>query len=452
MAELTQEAFGSSLWNLTNELSKVDSDAFNGIRNAALLLGFLIVAFQVFVIYWQSHKDDSSSAAHRIMPRLIALFLQVGLIAALLTTGGYNFLYRNVIGIPAETIAEAVTVKYIDDYQSLSINLFQEQQNSSKKVWAIVTANFNSLITTWIAGIFFALNSVIVMLFPILQGKFYLYLYYVGPLALVFTFCDYTQGVARSWLSLALAIAWTSVFGSIALLLSVKGGVFANVEQGLTTDDWIQTCVYCAASILLLVSAFPIAQYFFGAMGSGLANNPASLIGRAAGGTAQSAVAGAATTAIAGKIMSAVGQKMSKTSGGGGAAGGSNVSSMAPSGSGGGGGGSSGSFASGNGGSSTTSVSGGSGAGAQSSAVASTVPTNQSLMARVGNAMSIGGDFLNKAGKAAIALNVDSRMPGMSVDRFENLMDGDKKNQTNNNAQNTNARNSQTPDKNGAEV
>lgn len=438
MAELTQEAFGSSLWNLTNELAKVDSDAYSGIRNAALLLGFLIVAFQIFVIYWQSHKDDSSSAAHRIMPRLVALFLQVGLITALLTTGGYNFLYRNVIGIPAETIAEAVTVKYIEDYQTLSINLFKEQQNSSKKVWAIVTANFNSLITTWIAGIFFALNSVIVMLFPILQGKFYLYLYYVGPLALVFTFCDYTQGVARSWLSLALAIAWTSVFGSIALLLSVKGGVFANVESGLTTDDWLQTCVYCAASILLLVSAFPIAQYFFGAMGSGLANNPASMIGRVAGGVNQGAAAGAATTAIAGKIMSAVGQKMSKAGGGGSAAGGSNVSSGASSGSGGGSGGSSGSSSSGNGGSSNG-ASGGSGAGAQSSAVASTVPTNQSLMARVGNAMTKSGDFLNKAGKAAIALNVNSNMPGLSVDRTEKLIDETVKKP-------------QTPDKNGAEV
>jgi hypothetical protein len=239
-------------------------------------------------------------------------------------------------------------------------------------------------------------------------------LYYIGPFALIFTFCDYTQHVAKAWINLSLAVAWTGVFGSIALLISVKGGVLTGVEQGIGSNDWISTAVYSLSSLLLLTLSFPIAQYFFGAMGSGLSNSPSSMV-RGAGSAAGGAfTAGAATASVAGKVMSKIGSTINKSGSKSNASFSSSGSSSATD------------FSSGSGGSSNASssnqsftASGGTGA------TASTVPTNRLIMGKIGTALTKGGDFLNKAGKDALRLSeINSNMPRDAVKKVENIIDG----------------------------
>ena len=48
--ELTQSSFGSDLWNITNELSKLKSTVFNDISNQALLVGFLVMTFKSLLL------------------------------------------------------------------------------------------------------------------------------------------------------------------------------------------------------------------------------------------------------------------------------------------------------------------------------------------------------------------------------------------------------------------
>ena len=93
------------------------------------------------------------------------------------------------------------------------------------------------MVSTIIASVIYAAAAIITMVVPIVQGKLFLYMYYIGPFALIFSFCDYTLGVAKAWLNLSLSIAWISVFGSIALMITVQGNVHENMGSATGGND-----------------------------------------------------------------------------------------------------------------------------------------------------------------------------------------------------------------------
>ena len=233
--------------------------------------------------------------------------------------------------MPAELIAEGITISYIGDYQKQFSDVFGEISKSNSLTWGIITATFNgSLINTIVASFIFTFSAICAYIYPIIIGKFYLYFFYFGPFALIFTFCDYTQAVAKAWLNIALAIAWTTVFASLALLIIVGTGIITDLHSGIK-GDWIQTSVYGLTAIILMNMAFPISSFVFGAGGIGMVNPLKAISCSKAG--AGAAVAGGVVASVAGGLMTRAGGALSKISGGRG------VSSGGGAGSGGSGGG-----------------------------------------------------------------------------------------------------------------
>lgn len=321
--DIINQSYSQTLWNITDELSHVSGAAFDSIKGAAMMLGFLLVAFQILNITVFSNKNDPNASLN-IPRRMIALVIQVGFISALLYSGAYTVLMRDVIAGPAQIIAERVTLTYIDSFQTQWANTFSAASGSSKSVWSIITTTFsNGLVSTIIASVIYAAAAIITMVVPIVQGKLFLYMYYIGPFALIFSFCDYTLGVAKAWLNLSLSIAWISVFGSIALMITVQGNVYENMGSATGGNDWIQTAVYGITAIFIMLAAFPISQTLFSAAGAGLTGmaNTAGLIGGSSRAGAGSAVAGAATAAIAGGALAKIGAAMAKDSKGSGGSG-----------------------------------------------------------------------------------------------------------------------------------
>jgi hypothetical protein len=109
-----------------------------------------------------------------------------------------------------------------------------------------------------------------VFVIPLVQGKLFLYMFYLGPIALAFTLCDLTRKVFLSWLGLSLAVAWTGVFGSVGLLICTKGGIFTGLASANEGNNWLEVAVYGMMSIVIMGASFAMAVYIFGAIGSGL--------------------------------------------------------------------------------------------------------------------------------------------------------------------------------------
>lgn len=288
------------------------NDTLFSFYSLALLLGFMLAAFQIGLIVFRAFQRGEHP-----LPPLIPYVFRLVLVSILISPPVYRLFVHVVIAKPADAAADLVTLAYYDHFMDDVQHIMGAFADSGSLPSSFFSALADgSLISTVLAMLIFWVAAIMLFIMPILQSAVFLFLFYVGPVCLVFSLCDMTANVAKAWLGLSFAVAWTGFFGSLSFLAGQSLGLFAALGSGSAVGDVIVVFVYGVLSIILFSMAFPIAAYFFEAAAPlGRLMQPGSAVTSAAKGASTSlAVAGAGAVAF-GAAASASGSILSKVGG-----------------------------------------------------------------------------------------------------------------------------------------
>lgn len=309
---LAQEYF----WSSYARIAQLERNNLTGLNNIlfplyllALLIGFMLVAFQVVTILYRAYRDETHPAAE-----LIPLAFRAMLISILLSPPIYRTFVRFIIAYPADSAADIVTFAYYDRFMADVQTMMGAFANSPSAPSNFFTALLNgSLLSTVLAMVIFWAAAIGIFLVPLLQSSVFLWLFYVGPVCLIFSLSDLTAGVAKAWLGAAFAVAWLGFFSSLSLLAGQALGIFSALGSGSAAGDVILTFVYGILTLIVFGLGYSIAVYFFGGAValSCLANSPSAISGAVDAG-AKSVSVGAATAMAAGRATSLTGSALSK--------------------------------------------------------------------------------------------------------------------------------------------
>jgi hypothetical protein len=278
----------------------------------ALMIGFMLAAFQAGLLAYRAYRADEHP-----LPALVPYVFRLVLVAFLISPPVYRQFVRLVIAKPADAAADLVTLAYYDRFMDSVQSMMAAFANSNSQTSTFFSALLDgSLISTALAMLVFWVASILLFLMPLLQSSVFLYLFYVGPVCLVFSLCDLTANVAKAWLGLAFAVAWTGFFGSLSFLAGQSLGLFAALGSGSAAGDVVIVFVYGVLSIILFGMAFPIAAFFFdGTSALGKLMRPGTAVANAAKGSSNTiALAGASAMAF-GAAASASGSLLSTLGG-----------------------------------------------------------------------------------------------------------------------------------------
>lgn len=308
--KLIDDVFGDALWNSYSKVSALPHgvlmDHLSSISHMALILGFMLTALQLGRIVYLPYQDKKSP-----FDSLAPLVIKLVVVSVLLIPAVYESLLHYVFAMPADAMSNFVTNIYVDDFQKSLQILSQRISESSSNPLSLITANLSGIVTTAMASIIFWAAAICIFIMPILQGTLFLYMFYLGPVCLVFSLFDFTASVTRAWISMTLTVAWMGFFGSAAFLVADNLGFISNLADSASYSNIITVCVYGIISIILFCMAWPITAFFFSATGAlGGITSPGAAIGGTAAGMTSGVGLGAATAMMAGGMAAATGRLM----------------------------------------------------------------------------------------------------------------------------------------------
>lgn len=290
-------------------------DHLASICHMALILGFMLTALQVGRIVYLAYQDKKQP-----FDSLAPLLFKLVLVSVLLIPTVYETLLHYAFAMPADALSNFVTQIYVDDFQKSLTILSDRIAESSSNPLSLITANLSGIVTTAMASLIFWAASICIFIMPILQGTLFLYMFYLGPVCIVFSLFDMTASVTRAWISMTLTVAWMGFFGSAAFLVADNLGFIANLAESASYSNIITVCVYGIISIILFCMAWPITAFFFSATGAlGGITSPAAAISGTASGVSAGLGFGAAGAMMAGGASAGAGRLLTKLSGGVGA-------------------------------------------------------------------------------------------------------------------------------------
>lgn len=313
--DLYQQVFNSGdIWNVTSQLAKVNSDTMFVLFKVGLMVGFIAACIQLFSALIQVYRNKNTNLMDYIAP----LILKIILVGLFLTPMVYQAFVVAVFAAPADAAANLVTTIYISHFTTDFQQVFATIGDSPNKISSLISATLDgSLISTLIAGLIFWAAAICAYVTPIIQGILFLFVYYVGPVCMGFALCDYTSQVFKNWISLMLTVCWLGFFGSCSFLVVDSCQLLSklSLSAGGDSPNVILTMIYGVVAILLFCSAFPIASYFFGAIGemTGLTHPGRAITGAASSGLLAAGTGGVGTMML-GSIGALAGSGLSKIS------------------------------------------------------------------------------------------------------------------------------------------
>jgi hypothetical protein len=313
--DLYQQIFNSGdIWNVSSQLTKVNSDTMFVLFQAGLLIGFGAACVQLFSALFHVYRYKNANLMDFVAP----LILKMILVGAFLAPPVYQAFVAVVFAAPADAAANLVTQIYINHFTSDFQQVFATISDSPNKISSLISATLDgSLISTLLAGLVFWAAAICAYVMPIIQGILFLFVYYVGPVCMGFALCDYTASVFKSWISLMLTICWLGFFGSCSFLVVDSCQLLSSLSASAGGDspNVILTLIYGVVTIILFCASFPIAAYFFSSLGelTGLTHPGRAIIGATSGGLHAAGASGVGTMMLGG-LGSLAGAGLSKIS------------------------------------------------------------------------------------------------------------------------------------------
>jgi len=254
-------------WFLADGSKLLDdfNDALAPIRKAALIVGGLLWILQLAKEVYGGVLGDNGWKE-----KFFYSVLKLGIISALISSGAYVVLMRDVIGGIPEKIADDFSQMYMVDFWENQGKLFETYAKVKGDSGHFLSAKFvNGLLSQILAAGVYAVMSAITLIMPMLQKCLFQMCCYIGPFAFVFILCDWTKGIFDRWLSAALAISWLSVIQAIIMYVFVTNVVVSATTSAID-NDVISTLITGLVSIAMMISSPAIAMYLFNAGGLGL--------------------------------------------------------------------------------------------------------------------------------------------------------------------------------------
>lgn len=280
------------LWGFTDLIEREDiwkkiSKVLLIIRNVAIPIGFLL-----FVIQSGIEMFKRGDWVGRIAVRFLMMIIVLTIISNTHTYKALMFL----IAKPAEIMAQSLTAVYLEDYMEGLQDIFSVYGESKKVPYTFLKQLVSgALFVQVLATIFFLITSVLVLLIPLVQQYLFIYVFTIGPMMLVFSFCDWTKAYAQNWFNLTMAVCWLSFFGSVSLMIFTISGTMNKIATTASWNDVLPTIVYGVLSTIVLISSYKFATFIMNATGSGTEH-----IGRTAIGVGGGAITGAAAASSIG--------------------------------------------------------------------------------------------------------------------------------------------------------
>ena len=313
--DLYQQIFNSGdIWNVSSQLTKVNSDTMFVLFQAGLMIGFGAACIQLFSALFHVYRNKNTNLMDFVAP----LILKMILVGIFLTPPVYQAFVAMIFAAPADAAANMVTQIYINHFTADFQQIFATISDSPNKISSLISATLDgSLISTLLAGLIFWAAAICAYVMPIIQAILFLFVYYVGPVCLGFALCDYTSSVFKNWVSLMLTICWLGFFGSCSFLVVDSCQLLSKLSTSAGGDspNVILTLIYGVVTIILFCASFPIASYFFSAIGelTGLTHPGRAIIGATSGGL-QAAGASGVGTMMLGGLGSLAGAGLTKIS------------------------------------------------------------------------------------------------------------------------------------------
>jgi len=314
--------------NIWNSLAYVNStwpslnQSFGSIRNLAIVLSFLFFMVQMVIDsnkFLKGGKIDFS-------PIIGRLFAAVLFITATYPPF-YKFLVEIIISGPADQIADFFSSKSIVSFQKTFKAMFDAMAGSGTNASNFMTSTLEGSIISSILSVILVLITITFLMAVILsQQILFMVLFFIGPICLAFWFCQLTEGVAKSWISLMFATAWIGVFGSLIFTIIDSFHLLLFMSAGISKGDVFVSMIYSVLCLSCLVMIFPLASYFFDAglvsgldprktgsraVGVGVGAVSVGAVGTVAAGVA-SKIAGNLASKYGGDGMSKIGDKLSQ--------------------------------------------------------------------------------------------------------------------------------------------
>lgn len=297
--KLIEDSFSSDyMWNAWGRVESNLASANEVIKmvsGAALKMGIILISLQFIIMMMKAYKGESG-----VMSELKAYWPRFLIVIALTQKSVYKTVVEYGIAKPADAIANKITLSYHDKFVEQIEKMFAAMDGSIGE-WLMAVLD-GSAITMVFASLAYVLSIVFAFVLPLLQSTLFLFMYYVGPICIIFSLCDATTSITKAWFSTIMTTAWMGVFGSACFLVQTNGNFFSNIVAG--DNGWasvITTIVYGFISLLMFASIWPITAFIFGSsgqIGSGVTSVASAIGGAVGAATGAGAVASAGTMAI----------------------------------------------------------------------------------------------------------------------------------------------------------
>ncbi len=306
--DLAQQVFGGQIWNCYSRFNEANAGAISSnlgsLCRLALVLGFMLTAFQIARMVFLAYRDKLSP-----MDQMPSLVVKSILIGVLLIPGVYQTLIKYAFAGPADAFANSVTVLYIDHYQDQMSAMMGKITDSASNPLSVIFSNFSGVASSVIASLVFWAACICAFILPMLQGALFLFIYYLGPVCLVFCLFDLTASVTKAWIAMMLTVCWLGFFGSVAFLVADSCSFISSVSDSASSGEVITTAVYGVISIILFCMAWPICSFFFSATGAlGAVMSPTGAIASTSAGAITGVGIGATSSLLTGGFLATSGR------------------------------------------------------------------------------------------------------------------------------------------------
>jgi hypothetical protein len=289
------------MWNCSSRISQMGyarvSEVLGSIWRLSMILLFIVVSFQIVLIVYKALVKKESPVSESI-----PLVFKTVIIVLLIHPSIYSQLNYYCIARPANAVADMITATYVEGFRTSVSALFSSLSNSTSVSSHFLTSSFSdSIMSSLISGVVFFCASIMVFVTTILQSAVYTMLYFLGPVCIAFGVFEFTSGVAKAWIGLSLAVAWTGVIGSGVFLCMNAMGVLDGVAVGSSASNSFVSLIYGVISIIAFGMCYPITSFFFDSSatfsktmsgGNAVASTTRSFAGGAAVGAAAAMAAG----------------------------------------------------------------------------------------------------------------------------------------------------------------
>ena len=276
--QLTHELFSTSIWNCMRNMNEGAISNIGALCRVGLAIGFFCMCLQIlFDLVTQTYGQGIHP-----LKSIRKTLLKVLFAGLLLVPNNYEFLTVNIIAKPCDLLAEAITLRYTDEFVENASGIFDVFGESAAKKQSIFTSAFwEQLTSSFIASVVYIVAAALTYIAPLLQSVLFLFAFYLGPLCIPFMICDFTSSIAQRWLSFIMATAFMSVVGAITFLITDTADLAVKMKNGGGWENVFIVLVYGILQIILYSMAYPISSFLFnaqGAIGSGAITNPGAVV------------------------------------------------------------------------------------------------------------------------------------------------------------------------------